>query len=194
MRLLMVAPPGAGKGTQASRLAAHYGIAHLSSGDLLRREVAAGTPIGVEAAGYLKRGDLVPDRLVLEMLSGPIVEAAGRGGYVLDGFPRTLAQAEEAYRVASQLSGVELQAVVHLEVSPDELMRRLRARARAEGRVDDSEDVIRHRLDVYDRETAPMLEFYAGRGLVVDIDGELPVEDVFESIIGAVDALRAGLA
>ena len=194
MRLLMVAPPGAGKGTQASRLAAHYGIAHLSSGDLFRREVAAGSPIGVEAAGYLSRGDLVPDRLVLDMLSGPIVEAAGRGGYVLDGFPRTLAQAEEAYRVATQLSGVELQAVVHLEVSPEELMRRLLARARAEGRVDDSEDVIRHRLDVYDHETAPMLEFYAGRGLVVDIDGEQPVEDVFESIIGAVDALRAGLA
>ena len=194
MRLLMVAPPGAGKGTQASRLAAHYGIAHLSSGDLFRREVAAGSPIGVEAAGYLSRGDLVPDRLVLEMLSGPIVEAAGRGGYVLDGFPRTLAQAEEAYRVATQLSGVELQAVVHLEVPPEELMRRLLARAQAEGRVDDTEEVIRHRLDVYDRETAPMLEFYAGRGLVVDIDGDRPVDEVFESIVGAVDALRAGLA
>ena len=194
MRLLMVAPPGAGKGTQASRLAAHYGIAHLSSGDLFRREVTAGSTIGLEAAGYLSRGDLVPDKLVLEMLSGPVVEAAGRGGYVLDGFPRTLAQAEEAYRVATQLTGVELQAVVHLEVPLEELMRRLLARAEAEGRVDDTEEVIRHRLDVYDRETAPMLEFYAGRGLVVDIDGARPIDDVFESIVGAVDALRAGLA
>lgn len=194
MRLLMVAPPGAGKGTQASRLAAHYGIAHLSSGELFRREVAAGTPIGREAAGYLSRGDLVPDRLVLEMLAGPIVEAAGRGGFVLDGFPRTLPQAEEAYRVATQLSGVELQAVVHLEVGPDELMRRLLSRARADGRVDDTPEVIRHRLDVYDSETAPMLEFYAARGLVVDIDGEQPIDTVFEDIVGAVDTVRAGLA
>lgn len=194
MRLLMVAPPGAGKGTQATRLAAHYGIAHLSSGDLFRLEVAAGSAIGREAAAYLERGDLVPDRIVLEMLAGPIFEAAARGGYVLDGFPRTLAQAEEAYAVAKQVSGVELQAVVHLEVSREELFRRLLARAQHDGRSDDTEAVILHRLEVYDTETAPMLEFYAGRGLVVDIDGEQPVDGVFEAIVGAVDALRAGLA
>ena len=194
MRLLMVAPPGAGKGTQATQLAAHYGIAHLSSGDLFRREVQAGTPIGEEAAAYLSRGDLVPDRLVLEMLARPILEAAARGGYVLDGFPRTLSQAEEAHRVAQQVSGVELQAVVHLQVGRDELRRRLLARARSQGRGDDTESVIGHRLDVYDSETAPMLEFYAGRGLVVDVDGERPVPEVFEAIVGAVDALRAGLA
>lgn len=194
MRLLMVAPPGAGKGTQATRLAAHYRIAHLSSGDLFRREIAAGSRIGEEAAGYLARGDLVPDQLVLEMLAGPVLEAAAGGGYVLDGFPRTLAQAEEAYQVARRVSGVELQAVVHLQVSRDELRRRLLARARTEGRRDDTEEVIEHRLDVYDSETAPMLEFYAGRGLVVDIDGAMPVPEVFDAIVGAVDALRAGLA
>ncbi len=194
MRLLMVAPPGAGKGTQAGRLAAHYGIAHISSGDLFRREVAAGTPIGRKAAAYLGRGDLVPDQLVLEMLAGPVLEAAAGGGYVLDGFPRTLAQAEEAYRVAQQVSGVELQAVVHLQVGREELRRRLLSRAGREGRGDDTEAVIEHRLDVYDSETAPMLGFYAGRGLVVDVDGEMPVQQVFEAIVGAVDALRAGLA
>lgn len=194
MRLLMVAPPGAGKGTQATRLAAHYRIAHLSSGDLFRREIAAGSRIGEEASGYLARGDLVPDQLVLEMLAGPVLEAAAGGGYVLDGFPRTLAQAEEAYQVARRVSGVELQAVVHLQVSRDELRRRLLARARTEGRRDDTEEVIEHRLDVYDSETAPMLEFYAGRGLVVDIDGAMPVPEVFDAIVGAVDALRAGLA
>ncbi|HET9078536.1 MAG TPA: adenylate kinase [Acidimicrobiales bacterium] len=193
MRLLMVAPPGAGKGTQATRLADHYGIAHISSGDLFRREMDAGTPIGKEAAQYLARGDLVPDRLVLDMLAGPILEAAARGGYVLDGFPRTLAQAEEAYEVARQVSGVELQAVIHLEVSRDELRRRMLARAGTEGRHDDTETVIDHRLDVYDSETAPMLEFYAGRGLVIDIDGEMPVPEVFEAIVGAVDVLRSGL-
>ena len=193
MRLLMVAPPGSGKGTQATRLAAHYGITHLSSGDLFRKEVAAGSEIGVEAAGYLARGDLVPDRLVLEMLGPHVIEAAQQGGYVLDGFPRTLTQAEEAYRVAQEVSGIELQAVVHLEVSRGELLRRMLARAAADGRADDTEPVIRHRLDVYDSETAPMLEFYAGRGLVVDIDGERPVEEVFSAIIGSVDAVRAGL-
>lgn len=194
MQLLMVAPPGAGKGTQAKKLAAHYGIAHLSSGDLFRREVAAATPIGKEAAAYLKRGDLVPDRLVLEMLAGPVLEAAAAGGYVLDGFPRTRAQAEEAYRVAQQVSGVELQAVVHLEVTRDELIRRLVTRARLDGRVDDTEEVILHRLEVYDTQTAPMLDFYSGRGLVVDVDGEQTVDEVFSAIVGAIDALRSGLA
>lgn len=194
MQLLMVAPPGAGKGTQAQRLAAHYGIAHLSSGDLFRREVAAGTAIGREAEGYLKRGDLVPDRLVLEILAGPILEAAAAGGYVLDGFPRTRAQAEEAYSVAQQVSGVELQAVVHLEVGREELERRLLTRAHIDGRVDDTQEVIHHRLEVYDTQTAPMLEYYGGRGLVVDVDGEQSVDEVFSAIVGAVDALRAGLA
>lgn len=194
MRLLMVAPPGAGKGTQASRLAAHYGIAHLSSGDLFRAEIAAGTGIGRQAATYLDRGDLVPDSLVLEMLAPVVLEAAARGGYVLDGFPRTLAQAEEAYAVASRIEGVELQAVVHLEVPREELLRRLVARAAVDGRPDDTEEVITHRLEVYDTETAPMLEFYAGRGLVVDVDGDQPVDEVFTAIVGAVDALRAGLA
>jgi adenylate kinase len=175
-------------------LSAHYGIAHLSSGELLRQEVAAGTAVGKEAAEYLGAGDLVPDRLVLELLAPHVVEAAARGGYVLDGFPRSLAQAHEAYQVAQGISGIELQAVVHLEVSREELLRRLLSRAREESRADDREAVIRHRLDVYETETAPMLEFYAGRGLVVDVDGEQTVDEVFSAIVGAVDALRAGLA
>ena len=194
MRLLMVAPPGAGKGTQAAKLAAHYRIAHLSSGDLFRREVDGGTAIGLEAAGYVARGDLVPDSLVLEILAAPILEAAANGGYVLDGFPRTRPQAEEAYAVASRVAGTELQAVVHLEVSTAELMRRLTTRAQSEGRVDDEEHIIEHRLDVYRTETAPMLEFYAERGLVVDVDGERSVDDVFEAIVAAVDTLKAGLS
>lgn len=127
MRLLLVAYPGAGKGTQATKLAAHYGIAQLSSGELLRAEVARGTRIGKEAADYLRRGDLVPDQLVFDMLSGPILEAAANGGYVLDGFPRTLRQAEVAYSVAQEIKDIELQAVVYLRVGHDELLKRLRA-------------------------------------------------------------------
>jgi adenylate kinase len=193
MRLLMVAPPGAGKGTQAKLLAAHYGIAHISSGEVFRREVAAGTELGKVLAAYLASGDLVADELVLEILKQPVIDAAARGGYVLDGFPRTLRQAEEAYQVAQEIAGIELQAVVHLIVSRPELLRRLRARGVAEERGDDDEIVISHRLDVYDAETEPMLEFYAGRGLVVDVDGFQPVEAVFEEIVKKVDALREGL-
>src|ERR1700730_4106354 len=129
MRLLLVAYPGAGKGTQAEKLAAHYGIEHLSSGDLLRHEVVDGTKIGRVAAEYLERGDLVPDDLLFDMLLARVVNAARNGGYVLDGFPRTVRQAEEAYAVAQGLPGITLQAVVYLRVSIDELHNRLKARA-----------------------------------------------------------------
>jgi adenylate kinase len=192
MRLLLVAPPGAGKGTQAAKLAAHYGIEHLSSGDLLRKEVAAETRIGRTAAAYLQRGDLVPDELVLEMLTTPVVGAARNGGYVLDGFPRTLRQAEEAYQVAQEIEGIELQAVVHPTVSRKELRRRLLARAQREGRSDDTESVIAHRLEVFDTETQPLLGFYAERGLVAEINGEQPVDQVFAEIVTNVDRLLIG--
>jgi adenylate kinase len=190
----MVAPPGAGKGTQAERLAAHYSIAHLSSGDLFRKEIVAGTEIGRAAAAYLERGDLVPDEIVIEMLRGPVLDAARRGGYVLDGFPRTLRQAEEAYRVAQEFGDVALQAVIHLKVSGDELRRRLVARASREGRTDDTEETIAHRLEVFDQQTAPLLEYYAGRGLVIDINGEQSQDAVFAEIVSAVDRLVADQA
>lgn len=189
----MIAPPGAGKGTQAERLALHYGTIHLSSGDLLRQHVAAGTPVGVQARAYLERGDLVPDGLVLEILGPPIVEAAAVGGYVLDGFPRTRPQAEEAYRMARQVSGVELQAVIHLRVRRAELRRRLLSRAGVEGRLDDTPGVIDHRLEVYENQTEPILDFYGSRGLIVDIDGEPPADEVFAAITERLEPLRAGL-
>lgn len=192
MRLLMVAAPGAGKGTQAERLAAHYKIEHLSSGDIFRKAVADGTELGRAANEYLQRGDLVPDELVIEMLSGPVLEAAQKGGYVLDGFPRTVRQAEEAYAIARQFEGIELQAVIHLEVPREELRRRLLARAGREGRTDDTEATIAHRLDVYESQTRPMLAFYSDRGIVCDIDGNQGVDEVFESIVAAIDKHRVG--
>jgi adenylate kinase len=190
MRLLLVAYPGAGKGTQAPKLAAHYGITHLSSGALLRTEVTNGTKIGITAADYLKRGDLVPDELVFDMLSKPILDAAAHGGYVLDGFPRTLGQAEAAYSVAKEIKDIELQAVIYLRVSHDELLNRLRARAGQDGRTDDGETTVAHRFDVFETETEPLLSFYAERGILLDIDGEQPVEDVFGDITTAVDGLH----
>jgi adenylate kinase len=171
-------------------LAAHYQIAHLSSGDMLRAEVARGTKIGTAAADYLSRGDLVPDDLILEMLSGPILDAATHGGYVLDGFPRTLGQAEAAYAVAQEIEGVELQAVVYLRVSQQELLDRLRSRANREGRTDDDEATIAHRFTVFETQTEPLLDFYSRRGILLDIDGEQPVDDVFDDITRVIDGLH----
>jgi adenylate kinase len=191
MRLLLVAYPGAGKGTQAERLATHYGIAHLSSGDLLRTEVAHRTEVGAAATDYLRRGDLVPDELVFQMLSAPILEAATNGGYVLDGFPRTLPQAEVAYSWAQETEGVELQAVIYLRVGQEELLERLRLRADRDGRTDDDEITIAHRFEVFETQTEPLLDFYSGRGILLDINGERSVEQVFDDITRAVDGLHA---
>jgi adenylate kinase len=190
MRLLLVAPPGAGKGTQAELLADHYGVVHLSSGEMFRQEVTAGTELGRAVTGYLERGELVPDDLVLQLLIGPILEAAAQGGYVLDGFPRSLPQAEEAYRLARQFEDVVLQAVVHLEVPRDVLRKRLLERAASEGRGDDTEAVIDRRLTVYEEQTRPILGFYDSRGLLVDVNGDQTVEAVLADIVEAIEALR----
>lgn len=189
VQLLLVAYPGAGKGTQAERLASHYGIAHLSSGALLRDEVAHGTEIGKVAAGYLERGDLVPDELLFEMLAARVLEAARNGGYVLDGFPRTLRQAKTAYSIARSLRGIALQAVVYLRVGTVELHNRLRARAVREGRRDDTEAGIARRFEVFDTQTKPLLDFYAKRGILLEVDGEQSVEKVFAEVVVAVDRL-----
>lgn len=190
MRLLLVAYPGAGKGTQAAKLASHYEIAHLSSGALLRDEVAQGTEIGRLVADYLERGDLVPDQLLFELLWARVLDAARNGGYVLDGFPRTVHQAEAAYSMAQGLEGITLQAVVYLRVSNEELHNRLRERADREGRSDDTEAGIARRFEVFDSQTQPLLGFYAKRGILVEIDGGQPVEEVFADITVALDGLR----
>ena len=189
MRLLLVAYPGAGKGTQADRLAEHYKIAHLSSGALLRAEVTQATRIGRIAAEYLERGDLVPDDLVFDMMSARVLEAARNGGYVLDGFPRTLHQAEEAYALARDKEHITLQAVIYLRAGIDELRNRLRVRAHQEGRNDDTEVGIAHRFEVFDAETQPLLGFYAKRGILVEVDGEQTIDKVFADVTGAIDRL-----
>ena len=191
VQLLLVAYPGAGKGTQATKLAAHYDIAHLSSGELLRAEVAQGTRIGRIAADYVTRGDLVPDELIFEMLTAPLLEAVRQGGYVLDGFPRTLRQAQMAYSLAQEIEDVELQAVIHLHVGRDELRARLRVRGEREGRADDGDETrITHRFEVFETETEPLLAFYAQRGILIEINGDQPADLVFGDIVGAVDSLK----
>src|SRR3954471_3450348 len=140
MRLLLLAPPGAGKGTQGDRLAEHFGVRHLSTGDMLRAEVAAGTPLGKDVEGALAAGDLVPDELMERLLRQPLIDAAMEGGYILDGFPRTLAQAHQAFELARDL-GLNVEAVLGLEAPEDVLRDRLVGRGPASGRADDIGDV-----------------------------------------------------
>jgi adenylate kinase len=179
MRLLLIGAPGAGKGTQATRLAEHFGIAHISSGDLLRGHVEDETSLGKQVQKYVSRGDLVPDQIVLDMLRKPIVEASARGGYVLDGFPRTVEQAEIAYETAREL-GVAVQVAAYLDVPREELVRRLLARGRG---GDDTQDVIEHRLEVYESRTRPMVAYYADREVLVTVDGSKPEDEVTRDLI-----------
>ena len=153
MRLLLLAPPGAGKGTQGERLAAWSGARHIAAGDLLRAEARAGSQLGREIAAYQARGDLVPDQIVLDVLTPAVIQAAARGGYILDGFPRTLPQATAAAELAARL-GVTLDAAVYLHAPEVVLTRRLLDRASQSGRSDDKADVIRHRLQVFAETTA----------------------------------------
>jgi len=185
MRLLLIGAPGAGKGTQAERLAARFGITHISSGDLLRQHVRDQTALGRTVKSYVDRGDLVPDGVVMDMLRKPVMAAAR--GYVLDGFPRTVEQAEASYAAVRSL-GVEVQAAIHLDVPREELIRRLLARGRG---TEDAEAVVVHRLDVYQRKTVPLLEYYAGREWMSIVDGSRSAEFVHEDIVRRIGKLAA---
>ena len=187
MRLLLIGAPGAGKGTQAERLAERFHIAHISSGDLLRQHVKDQTSIGETIKTYVDAGDLVPDAVVMDMLRKPVVAAAEAGGYVLDGFPRTVDQAKSAFETARAL-GVEVQAAVHLDVPDEELIRRLLARNRGS---DDSEEVIAHRLQVYRENTIPLLDYYASREWMFTVDGARPPGEVHEDIVTRLRKLAA---
>jgi adenylate kinase len=187
MRLLMVGPPGSGKGTHGTRLAEEFGIEHISSGDVLRARSARDETL----AGYLSRGDLVPDDVLFELMVPIMVRAtAETGGFIADGFPRTLAQAERAYREIGIDRHLKLDAVLSLDVPEDVLTRRLLDRARAQGRADDTLEVIRHRLDVYRDETRPLIDYYLGRGILVPINGDQPPDDVFADIKAALSGPR----
>jgi adenylate kinase len=183
MRLLLIGAPGAGKGTQAELLAAQFGIAHISSGDLLRQHVRDQTSLGRLVKPYVDRGDLVPDGLVMTMLREPVLAAAG--GYVLDGFPRTVEQARASYAVVRPL-GAEVQAAIHLDVPREELIRRLLARGRGS---EDVEAVIEHRLKMYEEKTLPLLDYYAGREWMFTVDGARSAEAVHQDIAGRLQKL-----
>jgi adenylate kinase len=190
VRLLLIGAPGSGKGTQATRLAEHFGLAHISSGDLLRQHVTEGTPLGKEVQQYVAGGDLVPDTLLMDVLRKPVVAASNSGGYILDGFPRTVEQAEIAYAVAKDL-GVEAQVAVHLDVPRNELVRRLLARGRGS---DDTEEVIEHRLEVYMEHTVPMLDYYESREELLRVDGGRTQDEVSWALVSQLEQIRRKLA
>lgn len=178
MRVLLIGAPGAGKGTQAVRIAEHFHFAHISSGDLLRKHVTDGTAIGKSIRQYIEAGDLVPDGIVMDMLRKPVVAANAANGYVLDGFPRTVEQAEAAYLAARDL-GVAVQVAIHLDVDRDELVRRMVARSRGS---EDTPEVIEHRLAVYEQRTKPMLDYYGEREQLITVNGERSVDEVTWSV------------
>ena len=184
----MIAPPGAGKGTQGVVIAEHFGIPHIATGDLLRDHVARGTELGRAVQERLDRGELVPDDVVLAMVRDAM-EAARGGGYVIDGIPRTMDQARALYDIAVELD-MTADVALHLKVEDAELVRRLSARGAEHGRADDDEDVVRHRLELYYEVTHPILEWYGERGILVSIDAMRPADQVGRHILTALEVMK----
>ena len=185
MRIVLVGPPGAGKGTQAGRIVDRFGGMHIATGDILRSNADRGTELGRTASRYMDRGELVPDEVIIDMVLERLGEEDCAGGFVLDGFPRTVPQAEALGKRLDEL-GRPLDVVVSLEAGEDELRRRLAARAEKQDRAeDDDEGAIRRRLELFDRETEPLLDFYDGPGLLVGVDAEGDVDQVTGRIAAA---------
>ena len=185
MRLVLLGAPGSGKGTQAARLKEHLQVPHISTGDLLRAEVAAGTPLGLQAKEVMARGDLVSDAILLGMLKDRFSRDDTRAGFILDGYPRNLAQAAALGELLASL-GQKFDAAVQLTVDNEQIIERLAGRAQAEGRADDSPESVRHRLNVYDQQTAPVIEFYRQHGQLTVVDGVGSLDEVFTRIVEAI--------
>lgn len=186
-------PPGAGKGTQARVIASHLGVPAISTGDIFRANVSEGTPLGKEAQRYMDAGDYVPDEITNGMVRDRIAEQDAAAGFLLDGYPRTVAQVDELDAMLAEI-GCSLDAVVVLTVDQDELVARLLKRARDEGRTDDTEAVVRHRQDVFHEQTEPLLEVYADRGVLVRVDGMGEVSAVTGRILSELERGQTGAA
>jgi adenylate kinase len=184
MRLVLLGPPGAGKGTQAVRLAEHFHCPVIATGEVFRSHVAEGTPLGRLAQEYLDRGDLVPDEVVINMVMERLAEQPDweEGGFVLDGFPRTVAQAE-ALDAKLDAAGAPLDAALFFEISEDELFRRLAGRSAALHRADDTEQTIRHRLEVFAIKTRPLVDYYERRGLLLRVDAIGEMDEITKRIL-----------
>ena len=190
MRAILLGPPGAGKGTQAARLSAHFEIPAISTGDIFRANVKGGTELGKQAQGFMDAGRLVPDSVTNAMVSDRISQPDAAAGFLLDGYPRNTEQAVELDAMLSALK-TRLDVAIELTADVDEITKRLLKRAQIEGRTDDTEEVIANRLAIYERETAPILGVYHSRGIVVDIDGTGTLDEITERVIDSLE--RRGL-
>lgn len=184
--LVLFGPPGSGKGTQSANIVHTYGLRHISTGDLLRSEVAAQTPLGVEAKKYMDQGLLVPDEVVIGMISTMIDEYPDARGFIFDGFPRTKAQAE-ALDALLDFKNTQIHLVLSLEVPQDELKRRMLARAEVSGRSDDNAEVIVRRIEEYHAKTTPVAQYYDMQGKLEVIKGDLSIEDTFKMLTREID-------
>jgi adenylate kinase len=190
LNVLLLGPQGAGKGTQAKRIAAEYEIPHIASGEILRSEMQAGTALGRRVKGVYDRGDLVSDDLMIELIKTRLAQADTENGFILDGFPRTTVQAEALDEMFSDI-GRNFSVVFALQIPDDIAFERLRKRAEIEGRADDTDDAIRRRLENYHRETEPLVEYYRVRGNLVTIHGDRSESEVFAEIQSALEQVPA---
>ena len=185
MRLLIMGPPGAGKGTQAAFIAEHFSIPHVSTGDLFRENLANGTALGQEAKKYMDAGEYVPDSVTNGMVRDRLKQSDAASGFLLDGYPRTVAQVAE---LDGMLGGKSLDKVVVLSADIEEVVARLLNRAKEQGRADDSDEVIRRRLEVYAEQTAPLISLYASRGILVEVNGIGTIAEVNDRLMKAISA------
>lgn len=185
-RLLLLGPPGAGKGTQAQLLVERLGIPQISTGDMLRAAVAAGTEVGAKAKSFMDAGKLVPDEVVIGVAEERLRQPDARQGFILDGFPRTVAQAEALDGLLGRL-GSQLERCISIEVESEELVKRLLRRAEIEGRSDDNEVAIRTRMREYTEKTEPLISYYRGRGVLAEVDGQGGVEEIAQRIQRALE-------
>ena len=187
IRILLIGPPGAGKGTQAALLAKHFGIPAISTGDIFRENVRNETPLGLEAKAFMDRGEYVPDSLTNALVRDRLNQPDAVDGFLLDGYPRTIDQVEELDDILDE-SDKKLDVVVQLTADSEELLRRLSGRAEEQGRSDDTPEVIKRRLGVYEEQTAPLIDLYASRSLVAKVNGLGEIADVTTRIIEVLDA------
>ena len=189
MRLVLIGSPGSGKGTQADRLKIELGVPHISTGDLLRSAVKAGTPLGQKARAVMDSGNLVSDEIMLGILEQRLAADDVANGFILDGYPRTLPQADALEHLLGRL-GQPLDAVVELKVPPENIVERTRKRFEAEGRADDEPETVRKRLEVFARQTAPVVDFYRNNGQLKEVDGVGTIDQVYDRILAVLPRSR----
>ncbi len=186
MRIVLLGPPGSGKGTQAARLVEKLGIPHISTGALLREAAAQGTELGLKAKEISDKGELVPDDVVLDMLEERLHQPDVKAGFILDGYPRNLAQAESLEKVLERIGQPADEAIL-IDIDAEQIVQRIAKRAREEGRADDTEETVRNRLRVYAEQTAPVADFYAQRGLLTRVMGDGPIEEILQRILSVLN-------